>query len=131
MTTHNFFSLALKRESNDLTGEESVKVILKPAQDVVQESSDCFNCALSRQLSATAEAVTEALTVGFNEAAATVQDEKFLEGLGIGVLIGLVGSRLYYKYWRKDVAIDCLGVQASKAIKPLSHSDTGCPVQTN
>ena len=53
---------------------------------------------LITQLTQTAKASAEAVKSGLNEVAAVVQDDKFLKGLGLGVVLGVVGYYLTDTY---------------------------------
>ena len=77
---------------------------MSPTKDVSAMKDSTTNATgevskeLITQLTQTAEASAEAVKSGLNEVAAVVQDDKFLKGLGLGVVLGVVGYYLTDTY---------------------------------
>ena len=77
---------------------------MSPSKDVstMKESTTNPTGEVSKeliaQLTQTAEASAEAVKSGLNEVSAVVQDDKFLKGLGLGVVLGVVGYYLTDAY---------------------------------
>ena len=77
---------------------------MSPTKDVSAMKDSTTNATgevskeLITQLTQTAEASAEAVKSGLNEVSAIVQDDKFLKGLGLGVVLGVVGYYLTDTY---------------------------------